>query len=117
MMKMGELYNMIQDVAGSNVAIEVFKRFRGSFLSIHRRDCDLIKVIEDLGGNQAADVIHKKLKGQQIYIGRLEHLQLPDRNKRIREDKAAGASMNILSKKYDLSFMQIHNVVTKKCKH
>ncbi len=117
MMKMSKVYNIIYGLAGSTVAIEIFKRFSGRLISLQRGKCDFIKVLEDLAGKEVAAKFYNEVKGNQIYIGNIKHFQIADRNRSIRDDFAKNVSVLVLSEKHGISFQTIYNIIRKKCKN
>ena len=109
-MKIRELYNELVNLAGSKVALELFKKFDKQCVTIYKDDCDFLKVFTDLAGKKVVDEFRKRNGKIQVYIGLSKFIN-EVRNEEIRKRVERGQSIGDVGREFNLSAQRIILIV------
>ena len=108
-----DLYNDIVEMAGSKVALEMFKRFNGEVVAFSiEKDHPFYESLKELAGKDIKKEFQKKYGGTRRYVG-LGVLIRKARNEKIRELFDGTNSLD-LAKRFDLSLAMIGQVINGK---
>ena len=105
-----DVYNDLAEMAGSKVALEMYRRFNGEIVVFsHKKHTSFYESLEELAGKDIKKEFQEKYKGTQRYIG-FGILERKMRNEEIKE-LFDGTNTLDLAKRFNLSSAMIGVVV------
>jgi len=111
--KTKDLYNYLVRIAGTKVALEMFRRFQGEMVSVWYEKSDFCKVLKSLSNDDTLKEFTKEYHSEQLYIGKVDHLLLEIRNEEIIR-KYDGTNIKDLVREYKLSEARLGQIVKNK---
>jgi Mor family transcriptional regulator len=111
--KTREVFDFLVQIAGINIATEMFKRFRGEIATIWNEDSEFCKVLVSISDKSVLKDFMEEFNREQLYIGNVNNFFLDSRNEEIIR-KYDGTNIKNLVKEFGLSEARIGRIVKDK---